>query len=218
MRRGNPKPLALLLLPVFVGAIPNSVAGATASQMDTSSTSPGPTVREAMRVLPRVSENNRVVRCVSRWRVTASSISMIWIAAAFGAGFAASMAPRLGPMVGRIDAHPDSSVTPMVAMTQIPSPRRRSVTVARSGASLREAVCGMPALRGAIGKSICGAGHQHKDLYHYPRARNPGMVNHFFCICKVVRREPRPSEPAACCTLCRARPRRSTDTVLPWRR
>ncbi len=50
--------VAIIALLLLTGAVPNSVAGA-ASQMETSSISPGPTVREAMRWLPRVSENKR---------------------------------------------------------------------------------------------------------------------------------------------------------------
>ena len=54
---------------VLTGAVPNSVAGA-ASQIDTSSTSPAPTVREAMRWLPSVSENIRDLAARASWRVT----------------------------------------------------------------------------------------------------------------------------------------------------
>lgn len=130
--------VAIMLL-VFIDAVPNSVAGA-ASQMDTSSTSPGPTVRAAMRWLPSVSENNRVARCASNWRVTASSMSIIWMAAAFGGGFAASIALRLGPIVDRKLAQPDSRIAPMATITEIWIRRMRPVSVAPLGACWCKAV------------------------------------------------------------------------------
>jgi hypothetical protein len=59
-----------------------------------------------MRLLPRVSENNRDVRCARSRCVSASSTSMTWMAAAFGEGFDVSIWLRLGPMPGKNPAQP----------------------------------------------------------------------------------------------------------------